>query len=109
MKPLYKFEADGVWFSKNGRKAFLRGEKPKFMWPEGTDIIPTGPHHIETFRKVGNQRAFCARKLVMFYRDASKSLIGVGQQTCQENEHSLALSSTNKCKMGSPPINPFPI
>lgn len=77
------------------------------MWPKGTDLLPTVPHHIEIVRKIANQRAFCVRKLVMFYLDASKPLIGVGQQTCQENEHSPDLSSTKESKMVSPPINPL--
>ena len=63
---LKKYIHENIGFSKNGNDAFLRGEKPEFMFPDGTLIIETIPHHIEL--KVG--RTF-RRPLVMFYRRAA--------------------------------------
>lgn len=31
MRLLYKFEVNGIWFSKNGTKAYMRGAAP-FDW-----------------------------------------------------------------------------
>lgn len=64
MKPLYKHEHDGVWFSRNGHRAYLLGEKPKQMWPPDAILEPTVAHHVE-IRSGGFS---VRRKLVMFYR-----------------------------------------
>jgi len=69
MRLIYKFRAEGVWFSKRGGKAYLRGEKPKFLWSNDVDLEETGKHHIAT-RRGHNQYS---RPLVMFYREASIS------------------------------------
>jgi len=68
MRNLYKHFHEGVWFSENGHKAWMRGERPKCM-DFGPDQIwehyePTCAHHIA--------RPICStftRELVMFYRE----------------------------------------
>lgn len=65
MKLLYKFQAEGVWFSKNGTAAYRRGEKPRFLWPDGASLKMTEPHHIA--REIGAGRY--TRELVQFYRE----------------------------------------
>lgn len=69
MKPLYKHEHEGLWFSRNGHRAYMLGEKPKSLWPTGTPIEPTVAHHIE----IRDGRFQCRRKLVMFYRRVAES------------------------------------
>ena len=61
---LKKYINNGIGFSKNGHDAFLRGEKPEFMFPEGTVVQSTEKHHIEI--KVSNTYR---RPLVMFYKE----------------------------------------
>lgn len=82
MRLLYKHEHHGVWFSENGHKAYLRGEKPRFMWPENVELIPTCEHHIARQHpgaaRMAPEKAY-TRELVMFYRrsdaqNASNSL-----------------------------------
>jgi hypothetical protein len=66
MKQLFtKYIHHGIGFSKNGHIAYLQGEKPEFMFPEGTLIEPTVNHHIEV--QVGRTQTY-KRPLVMFYR-----------------------------------------
>ena len=69
MKPLYKHEHEGLWFSRNGHRAYMLGEKPKSLWLDGTPIEPTVAHHIE----IRDGRFQCRRKLVMFYRRVAES------------------------------------
>jgi len=64
MKLLYKFQAEGIWFSKNGTLAYKRGEKPQSLWPEAASLVPTDTHHIARNRGCGNY----SRELVMFYK-----------------------------------------
>ena len=73
MKLLYKFEAEGVWFSRNGAKAYRRGEKPRFLWPDNIKLTPTVAHHIARRKKLddrapGGRFENYTRELVMFYR-----------------------------------------
>lgn len=69
MKNLYKFEAEGVWFSKNGTKAYKRGEKPLFLFKDKTGLIPTIPHHIaREYQCRGKLGMNFTRELVMFYK-----------------------------------------
>ena len=64
MKQLYGARIfNGVGFSKNGKKAFLRGEKPRCMWNDGGILQETTFHHIEI-----GQPPNVKRKLVMFYK-----------------------------------------
>ncbi len=63
MRNLYKFNVGDVWFSKNGTKAYQLGERPKFMWPDNSDLIATDTHHIARPFGVG-----FTRELVMFYK-----------------------------------------
>lgn len=67
MKLLYDFKAEGVWFSKNGAKAYRRGEKPRFLWPDNADLVPTVSHHVATLMRSNDY----SRNLVMFYKQAS--------------------------------------
>lgn len=68
MKRLYLSRVhEGVGFSENGHKAWMRGERPKWMWPAGTCLEPTCEHHVEVYCS----HFHCNRKLVMFYRKAS--------------------------------------
>jgi hypothetical protein len=69
MRLIYKFEADGVWFSKNGESAYKRGEKPEFLWPDNATLEETCVHHIA--RKRGRDYS---RELVMFYRVRKNNL-----------------------------------
>lgn len=64
MKQLYKHEHEGLRFSHNGHAAYLRGEKPRWMWKD-EEVEETVAHHIEwgTDRERNVRRA-----LVMFYR-----------------------------------------
>lgn len=64
MKLLYSDVHEGVYFSKNGQAAYLRGEKPRFMWPESAKVVETVAHHIA--RPIAG-RGY-SRELVMFYR-----------------------------------------
>lgn len=64
MRLLYKHEHEGVWFSANGHRAYMRGEKPGFMWGTGKKLVPTVVHHIA--REYGNGKF--TRELKMFYR-----------------------------------------
>lgn len=65
MRLLYTFRHEGVWFSRNGEKAYQRGEKPRFLWPADADLTPTVPHHIA---RQGSERYRFSRELVMFYK-----------------------------------------
>lgn len=68
MKELYyDRKAEGIGFSRNAYEAYLRGEKPKMLWPEGESLEPTEAHHIEI--EIGVKRF--RRKLVMFFRPCS--------------------------------------
>ena len=59
---------EGIGFSHNGKRAYLRGEKPMFMWPPEMQSMlhleATDCHHIE--RRVGST---WKRSLVMFFRE----------------------------------------
>ena len=61
---LTRYVHEGIGFSKNGHEAYLRRERPEFMFPAGTLMEPTICHHIEI--KVGRTYK---RPLVMFYRE----------------------------------------
>lgn len=64
MKTLYATRRkEGLGFSKRGYAAYLRGEKPKTLWPVGTPLTPTTPHHIEIGSGENVQR-----RLVMFFK-----------------------------------------
>lgn len=63
MRLLYKFQARGVYFSKNGAKAFQRGEMPSVLIAEADRGRATGNHHIARRRGDGSY----TRELVMFY------------------------------------------
>ena len=63
MRLKLKHEHDGIFFSHNGHAAFLNGEKPIFMWPAGSDVIPTCSHHIQRKYAYGYTYG-----LVMFYK-----------------------------------------
>lgn len=45
---LSKHKHEGVWFSKNGHRAYMRGEKPWWLWPlqDRSRLVKTCPHHI---------------------------------------------------------------
>ena len=64
MKLLYIHQHEGFWFSKNGHKAYLRGERPGFMFEPGDRLEPTINHHIARLRGGSDY----TRELVMFYR-----------------------------------------
>jgi len=70
MKPLYKNYHEGYWFSKNGHKAYMRGEKPLFLWTaDKDDLEETVAHHIEEHPVDGPRSVrMVTRSLVMFYR-----------------------------------------
>lgn len=62
MRLLYKHCHEGIWFSQNGHAAYMRGEKPNFMWPEVFDFEATTEHHIARDYDKGKY----TRELVMF-------------------------------------------
>jgi hypothetical protein len=64
MKPLYHHEHEGLFFSKNGHLAYLRGEKPAHLLPYVATLEPTTYHHIE----IPHGPRCRLRRLVMFYR-----------------------------------------
>jgi len=68
---IYKHKHEDVWFSHNGDRAYLRGEKPIFMWPEGVQLEPTALHHISRNVVSHDPHGF-TRSLVMFYREVEK-------------------------------------
>ncbi len=70
MRLLYDFQAEGVFFSHNGAKAYRRGEKPKFMWPEDAILTPTVAHHIARKHTHGRSPGGYdySRELLMFYK-----------------------------------------
>lgn len=57
---------DGIWMSKNGHRAFLRGERPGCLIADKAGWVETCPHHIARL-KPGIRRDY-TRELVMFYR-----------------------------------------
>lgn len=63
---LSTFWREGYGFSQNGERAYLRGEKPKFLFPPNINLIPTIPHHI-TCKYAYGPNGF-KRSLTMFYR-----------------------------------------
>jgi hypothetical protein len=69
MRLLYNFHAEGVYFSRNGAKAYKRGEKPRFMWPNNANLVPTVAHHIARKHTHGRSPGGFdySRELVMFY------------------------------------------
>ena len=66
MRLIYKHQHEGIWFSHRGHAAYERGEKPEFMWPEGSEIEQTEIHHIAKAPQY-------KRKLVMFFREKRKN------------------------------------
>lgn len=68
MTLLYKHEYENVYFSRNGNRAYLAGEKPLFMWPKGASVQPTVKHHIARPRGQPLELRNYSRELVMFYR-----------------------------------------
>jgi hypothetical protein len=70
MRLIYKDEHEGVWFSKNGHLAYMRGEKPGFLYHGEKNLQPVCVHHIA--RPWPNGRGY-SRELVMFYRVEDKS------------------------------------
>jgi hypothetical protein len=67
MKVVYKHVHEGIYFSHNGHAAYLKGEKPFFMWPKDAQIEATCQHHIGHWRGQTH-----TRELVMFYREKDK-------------------------------------
>lgn len=65
MRLLFTHIHEGVWFSKGGHSAYLRGEKPARLWPIRTITKATVPHHIAVKRSNGDY----SRELVMFYKE----------------------------------------
>ena len=63
MRLVYKYQHEGVWFSKNGHRAYLRGERPGFMWGTGKRLEPVCVHHIAQECSPGK----FTRQLKMFY------------------------------------------
>ncbi len=62
--PIYKYRIEGnIWLSTNGKKAYDRGEKPKFLFEDQSNLISTTYHYIA--KKTG---VVIKRELVMFYR-----------------------------------------
>lgn len=59
---LWRYFHEGIWFSKNGHKAYIRGEKPLLLWDDDTILEPTIKHHI------AHQRPCYTMEFVMFYR-----------------------------------------
>jgi len=73
MSVLYIHEHEGVWFSKNGHRAYLAGEKPRFMWPAEAKLERTADHHIQ--REVHNTGGKRGKiRLVTFYRLADRPI-----------------------------------
>jgi hypothetical protein len=75
MRLRLKFKAEEIWFSKNGAAAYRRGERPKFMFPEGAEIEPTITHHIQRKMKPGHRRRGGYEytfEFVMFYKHNSQ-------------------------------------
>jgi hypothetical protein len=68
MRLIFKHEHEGVFFSHNGHRAFLRGEKPGFMFQKENKLVPVCVHHIA--RPYGENKY--TRELVMFYRKDSR-------------------------------------
>jgi hypothetical protein len=67
MRLIYKHQHEGVWFSRNGQRAYLRGEKPAQLWRVPVDQLEaTAKHHIT--RTYANGVPSGQRELVMFYR-----------------------------------------
>ena len=64
MRLIYKHEHEGVWFSKNWHKAYIRGERPACLLGEGKTVEATVPHHIARQRARGDY----SREYVVFYR-----------------------------------------
>ena len=71
MRLLYEHCHEGVWFSRNGNRAYLKGERPRFMFPDDANVEPTVKHHIA--RKISDRQGY-SREYVMFYRDPISSL-----------------------------------
>ena len=71
MRLIYAHKHEGIWFSRNGHRAYMRGEKPLILWPEDAhhELVPTVAHHIS--RKTGSGDYGYTRKLVMFFADES--------------------------------------
>lgn len=66
MKNVFKHKHGDTWYSANGHRAYLRGERPMSQLPAGTtldDVSFTGDHHIG--RDVGSGRF--KRWLVPFF------------------------------------------
>jgi hypothetical protein len=71
---IYKHQHEGVWFSHAGHTAYERGERPRFMWPEGTKLVATIAHHIAR-QLPGSYYGGYTRESVMFFRDRPVSLV----------------------------------
>lgn len=65
MRNIYKFYREGLWFSRNGKKAYLKGERPLRLWESHEGLVPTIAHHIAV--QVGASNQF-KKSLVMFYK-----------------------------------------
>lgn len=68
MRLIYKHEHEGIWFSNNGHTAYMRGERPARLLPEGHGWEPTIQHHIARKRTFPRGDVQYTRELVMFYR-----------------------------------------
>ncbi len=66
MRLIYKHKHEGLFFSHRGHKAYLRGEKPKELWPADAKLKETEVHHIG--RSTGSWYGGYTRELIMFYK-----------------------------------------
>lgn len=68
MKLRLKHQHEGVWFSDNGHRAYLRGERPACLLEPGGERAwqPTLPHHIQRLRRTVRKDNY-SWELVLFY------------------------------------------